>query len=123
MSESNHTNLPVAQKEINQWNFFIHLSQLSGIFIPLGNIIIPLVLWQIKKDQWPEVAEHGREVMNWQLSLLIYVIVGYILVFFLVGFVVLLALCIAFLVFAIVGAIKAQDGTLWKYPLTIRFLK
>lgn len=116
-------NTPASQKDVNQWNFFIHLSQLSGLFIPLCNLIVPLVLWQMKKDEWPDIDAHGKQVINWQISLFIYAIIGYILVFVLVGFLVLLLLGIAFLAFAIIGAIKAQDGQLWKYPLTIRFLK
>lgn len=116
-------NLPASQKDINQWNFFIHLSQLSGIFIPLCNVIIPLVLWQMKKDEWPEVDAHTKEVVNWQISLLIYAFIGAILALFLVGFLVLFVLGIAFLAFSIIGAIKAQEGELWQYPLTIRFWK
>ncbi len=45
--------------EVNQWNMLIHLSQLVGFFIPLGNVIAPLILWQMKKDEDPRIDQHG----------------------------------------------------------------
>lgn len=99
-----------------QYAMFIHLSQLVSI-------IIPLVLWLIKKDSSKFIDENGKIVINWFLSALIYGIIGFLLTFILIGTIVLAALSICYLVFIIMGSIKANNGELWSYPLTIKFIK
>ncbi len=109
--------------EVNQWNMLIHLSQLVGFFIPLGNVIAPLILWQMKKDEDPCIDQHGKEVMNWEISLFIYAVVAGLLCFILIGFLFIAILALMYLIFAIIGGIKANNGEFWQYPMTIRFLK
>lgn len=109
--------------EINQWNLLIHLSQLSGFVIPLGNIIVPLILWQIKKDEDIYIDQHGKEVINWQISLLLYSIISLILSLFFIGLLFLIILAFVYVVFAIIGAVKAKDGELLRYPGSITFIK
>ena len=106
-----------------QMGMFLHLSQLAGFVIPFGGIILPVILWQTQKEKMPALDAHGKMVVNFMLSVLIYAIVSVILMFVLVGFLTLLAVAIIHIVFPIVGAIKANNGELWDYPLTIKFLK
>jgi uncharacterized Tic20 family protein len=106
-----------------QMGLFLHLSQLAGFVIPFGGIILPVILWQTQKEKMPALDAHGKMVVNFMLSVLIYAIVSVILMFVLVGFLTLLAVAIIHIVFPIVGAIKANNGELWDYPLTIKFLK
>ena len=106
-----------------QMGLFLHLSQLAGFVIPFGGIILPVILWQTQKEKMPALDAHGKMVVNFMLSVLIYAVVSVILMFVLVGFLTLLAVAIIHIVFPIVGAIKANNGELWDYPLTIKFLE
>ncbi len=106
-----------------QMGLFLHLSQLVNmILFPIG-VIVPIVLWQTQKDKMPALDAHGKMVTNFMISMVIYGIVSFILCFVLIGFLMLLALGIIGIVFPIIGAVKANSGELWEYPLTIKFLK
>ena len=69
------------------------------------------------------VEEHGKEVINFQISITIWFIVAGIFVILLIGIPFLIALAVLQLIFVIIGAIKADSGILYQYPLTIRFIK
>ena len=106
-----------------QMGLFLHLSQLINVIVPMGGVIAPIVLWQIKKEEIPALDAHGKMIVNWFISALIYSIVSGVLTIVLIGFLGLLALAILSIVYPIVGGIKANNGELWEYPLTIKFLK
>ena len=102
---------------------FLHLSQLAGFLVPLAGLIVPIVIWQIKKKDLPTLDAHGKVVVNWIISELIYAVVGIILSFVLVGVPLLIILGLLGVIFPIIGGIKANNGELWKYPLSINFLR
>lgn len=106
-----------------QMGLFLHLSQLLNVLIPFGGVIAPIILWQMKKDEMPALDAHGKMIVNWMISALIYGVVSFILAFVLIGFLGFLALAIMGIVYPIIGGIKANNGELWEYPLTIKFLK
>ncbi len=108
-----------------QWAMFLHLSQLAGLIVPGLGLVAPFVIWQIKKEQFPELEPHGRMVTNWIISELIYSMAVGVLAIITCGIGALLIIPIAVIaiVFPILGSLKARDGVLWKYPLTITFLK
>ena len=106
-----------------QMGLFLHLSQLANVFLfPVG-IVLPIVLWQTQKDKMPALDAHGKMVVNWMISSTIYMIVSIILIFLIIGILTTIALAIIGIVFPIIGAIKANNGEFWEYPLTIKFLK
>lgn len=109
--------------EQKQMGMFLHLSQLANVFVPIFGLIIPIVLWQTQKDKMPGLDAHGKMVTNWIISSVIYAVVSGILAFVLIEFLGLFALYIMGIVFPIIGGIKANNGELWEYPLTIKFLK
>lgn len=109
--------------EQKQTGMFLHLSQLLNFIVPFGGVIAPILIWQLKKDEMPSLDAHGKMIANWMISALIYSVVSFILAFVLVGFLGFAALAIVGIAFPIVGAIKANKGELWEYPLTIKFLK
>jgi hypothetical protein len=106
-----------------QWALICHLSALSGFIIPFGNLVVPIIIWSAKKDEFPMVDEHGKEVINFQISFTIWFIVSAILIFLLIGIFLLAALALLQLVFVIIGALKADRGELFRYPMTIQFIK
>lgn len=106
------------------WATFCHLAALLGyIGVPFGNVIGPLVVWLIKRDQLPLVEDQGKESLNFQISMTIYTAAAIILSFVLIGIPILLALLIGNLVLVIVAAIRANNGEAYRYPLTIRFVR
>ncbi len=106
-----------------EWALLLHLSQLLGIVIPLAGLLAPLLIWQLKKEALPALDAHGKVVMNWILSALIYLLGASLLALVVVGIPLLLVLVVVAVVFPIIGAIKANAGELWRYPLSIQFLK
>jgi uncharacterized protein len=121
MQYQQQTSLQTAEQR--QMGLFLHLSQLLNAFIfPVG-IVLPIVLWQTNKDKMPALDAHGKMVVNWMISATIYAIVSIVLMFVLIGFLTALVLWLMAVIFPIVGAIKANNGELWDYPLTIKFLK
>ena len=117
-SDSNTTEL-----QTRQWAVFLHVAQLGNFLLPLGGLVAVIVIWQMKKAELPGIDPHARMVLNWQISAFIYGVIGTVLIIIGIGVLILLALAICALVFAIIGAIKANDGVLWKYPLTFPILK
>ena len=104
-----------------QWGMFVHLAVFAGAVIPLGGLIVPIVLWQVKKDEYPSVDIHGRNLMNGMITAFIYAVIGAILLIVWIGVLVLIPLAICTFVFPIIAALKANDGVIWKYPFAIEF--
>jgi uncharacterized Tic20 family protein len=82
-----------------------------------------LVLWIANKDQYPIVDQHGKNIANWGLSVVLYLICSIPLTFVLVGFFFMGALAVLVLIFGIIGAVKANQGEVWEYPLSIKFFR
>ncbi|MDR2761440.1 MAG: DUF4870 domain-containing protein [Planctomycetaceae bacterium] len=101
----------------------IHLSQLLSFVIPGLGIVVPIVLWAIGKDNEPQIDRHGKIVINWLISCLIYLVICFALTFVLVGFLLFIPLIIIIIVFPVIGGVKANSGIEWKYPLSIAFFK
>ncbi len=107
--------------DTDMWGMFIHLSQFCGYMIPLAGLLVPIVLWQVKKDDSDIIDRHGRMVANWIITEFILGIVFALLCFIVIGFPLLIALGVASVVFPIVGAVKANNGEAWPYPCSIKF--
>jgi uncharacterized Tic20 family protein len=106
------------------WCILCHASALLGLFFHfLGHIFGPLIVWMLKRADSPEIDAHGKESLNFQLSMLIYDAAALILCFVLIGIPILILLWILNTVLVIVASIKASDGQLYRYPLTIRFIR
>ncbi|HNY27398.1 MAG TPA: DUF4870 domain-containing protein [Candidatus Sumerlaeota bacterium] len=110
-------------KEEKTMGMLCHLAGLAGCVVPVvGNIVGPLVVWLLKKDTMPFVEEQGREALNFQITLSIAWAIGFVLTFVFIGIFVLMALYVVNLVFAIIAAIKANDGISYRYPFALRIL-
>jgi uncharacterized Tic20 family protein len=112
-----------ASSNVRTWCVLCHASALLGLFFHfLGHIFGPLIVWLLKRGDASEIDAHGKESLNFQLSMLIYDAVALILCFVLIGIPILLLLWLLNTVLVIVASIKASDGELYRYPLTIRFI-
>lgn len=108
---------------LNTYCMLLHLSQLSSIIIPGLGFIMPIVMWLTNKDKNSRIDEHGKATVNWLISLIIYYAVSSLLVFIVIGIFGLVILAILNIIFAIVAAVKANQGEVWTYPLSIQFFK
>ena len=108
--------------EERQWAMFAHLSALIGLVIPLGNLIGPLVIWLMKKESMPFVDQQGKEALNFQITVLIAMMISAVLIIVVIGFVLMFLVGLAALVLTIMAGIKANEGVAYRYPLTLRLI-
>lgn len=113
----------VPSKEEKTLGLVCVLLQFLGFVFPFGSLIGPLVLWLVKKDSSRFLDEVGKETVNFQITLLIAVVISIILCFVLIGALLLFAIGVYALVTIIIAAIKANDGVVYRYPVNIRFIK
>ncbi|MDZ7608751.1 MAG: DUF4870 domain-containing protein [Cyclobacteriaceae bacterium] len=106
-----------------QWSLICHLSGLAGYVIPLGNIIAPMVVRSLKKHQYPKVEIHAKEVINFQISFTIWMVIAAVFIYFNIGIWMLILLIAVHISLMIYAAKKAEDGILFRYPFTVRFLQ
>lgn len=105
------------------WAMLCHLSAFAGYLVPFGNVLGPLIIWLIKKDQYAFVDDQGKEALNFQISIMIWAAISAVLCFVIIGIPLLIAVIIFSIVMTIVAAIKANGGESYRYPLTIRLIQ
>jgi uncharacterized Tic20 family protein len=111
-------------KQEQNWGMLCHLTGLVLLLgVPFGHILGPLIVWLIKRNEYPFVDEQGRESLNFQISMTIYAILSGLLVLVAVGFILLAVVVVADVILVIVASVKVSNGKPYRYPLTIRFLK
>lgn len=109
---------------VRTWTALCHASALLGVFFHFpGHILGPLIVWLVKRGDSPEIDAHGKEALNFQVSMLIYNAVAAVFCLILIGFVALAVLWVLNAVFAIIAAVQAGDGKFYRYPMTIRFIQ
>ena len=108
--------------EERNWAMFCHLGGLA-YFIPLGNIIVPLILWSMRKDSSALVDREGKKALNFQISFTLYMLVAGFLIFVLVGILFLVILGLLQLIFVIMAVVKTLNDEEFEYPMTIKFIQ
>lgn len=111
------------QRQTNQWALILHLSMLAGYIVPMAGLIVPIAIYLIKRQDLPGLVAHGHVVFNWMISVIIYALIFGLLSIVLIGIPFLVALLVLTVVFPVIGAIKAADGEVWRYPLSFQFFK
>ena len=136
------------EQNIRTWSMLCHFAALIGLIIPIGTllgmVVGPLLVWQIKKNDLPEIDRHGKAAVNFQLTVLIInIVVGSFIgilglglglgyywrsPFYMfgsgLGFGLILAILdLAALILAVVAGLKANNGEFYRYPFSIQFLK
>lgn len=111
-------------KEEQNWAMACHLSALAGFLIPFGNMVGPLIVWLIKRAEMPQVEIHGKEALNFQITVSIALLICALLMFVLVGFVLIFIVGLGALVLTIMAAVKVSNGDFgYRYPFALRLLK
>lgn len=120
---------PPGEQQARTWNMWCHLSALAGLVVPFGSILGPLIIWQVKKSEFPSVDIHGKAALNFQLTVLIAVVVlfaaAFVLSFFCIGYLlfpVVFAVGIAGIVFGVIAGLKANEGKEYQYPYSWKLI-
>jgi len=101
---------------------FCHLGAFAGFIFPFGSIIVPLVIWLTKKDESPYIDYHGKESLNFQISVMIAMVIAAILIFVIIGIPLLIALVLFEVVMLIIASIKTSEGAYYRYPISLRLI-
>ncbi len=126
MVEMNKT--PIEQQEPDKdarlWAMLAHLAGFLGYFLPVvGNLIGPLIIWQLKKDLHPYIDEQGKEALNFQITVVIAALVSLLLMIIAIGFVLMPVVIVGAVVLMIIAAIKTNEGVGYRYPFCLRLIK
>ncbi|QHV97275.1 DUF4870 domain-containing protein [Spirosoma endbachense] len=115
--------VPLSESDARMWAMFTHLSALPGSFVLIGSIVLPLVIWQIQKEKSAFVDFHGKEAVNFNITIAIAACLSFLLMLILIGVFLIWVVGVVWLVFTVIAAVKANNGEYYRYPLTIRFIK
>jgi uncharacterized Tic20 family protein len=111
-------------QEERTWAMLTHLSAFAGLVLPFaGNILGPLAIWLVRREQSPFVAEQGRESLNFNISVTLAAIVCSLLVYVFIGILLGLALFVYWLAMTILAGIRAGEGVPYRYPFALRLIK
>lgn len=112
-------------KQERLWCMLCHLSALINliVWIPAVNILGPLTIWAWKKNEFPSIDREGKEAMNFQITLMIYAVIAFVLCFIFIGWLLLPVIYVGGIVLVIIASIKTNNGEKYSYPFTIRFIK
>jgi uncharacterized protein len=106
------------QVDNKTWGMCIHLGQYCGYALPILGLVVPILLWQMKKDD-PAIDRHGRNVANWIITELILALIFWLLCLVVIGIPLLWALGVCAVIFPAIGAVKAYNGDSWDYFFSI----
>lgn len=121
--EESYQPVPTPGPEARQMAMLCHLAALAGFVIPFGNVVGPLVLWLVKKDADPFVDDQGKEAVNFQITITLASIVCMMLMLVVIGFLLIIALAVIWLVFTVIAANLANQGQAYRYPYILRLVK
>ncbi len=108
-------------KQERTWGMLSHLSALSlFVGIPFGNLLGPLVVWLVNRNGSDFVDDQGKEALNFQLSVMLYIVLMAISI---IGAVLIPVAIVADIVLTVIASIRASKGQMYRYPWTIRFIK
>jgi len=110
-------------REERQWAMLCHMSAMLMYVTVIGGLVAPLVIWLLKRDEMPFVADQGRETLNFQITTLLALLVGGCLVIVLVGFVIIGLVLLFHFIVTIIAAVKTSEGVVYRYPVCWRVIR
>ncbi len=122
-NQNNAFSKPFLGLSENNYLLLMHLSQFIGYIILGLGFAVPIIMWLLNKDNSAKVDLHGKNIINFMISMFIYFAIAGVLSFILIGIPLLVILGIIQFVSIILAAIKANNGEYWGYPISIKFLK
>ncbi len=111
------------ETEERNWAMGAHLSALSGLIIPFGNVLGPLIIWLTQKEKSAFVEANAKEALNFNITVFIAFVVSGILTLVVIGLLMLAIVFFAWLILSVMAGIKASKGEQYAYPMTLRLIK
>ncbi len=116
--------IPQPSPKARQWAMFCHYSAFFWFLVPMiGNVLGPLIVWQLKKDLDPFVDEQGKEALNFQITFSILLMICGLLAWVLIGFPLMALISAVALVLVVIAGIRANEGKPYRYPFCWRFVR
>ncbi len=111
-------------EEARKWGMIVHLAALVGLLgNGIGLLLGPLAVWLMKREEDPFIDANGKEAVNFQITMLLAMVVSGFLIIILIGIPMLILFGLIAVVLPILGGLKAKEGEVYRYPMTIRFIK
>lgn len=110
-------------REERQWAMLCHMSAMLMYATVIGGFIAPLIIWLLKRDEMPFVADQGRETLNFQITTLLELVLGALLCLILIGFVIIGAVLVFHFTVTIIATVRSSEGVRYRYPLCWRVLR
>jgi len=110
-------------REERQWAMLCHMSAMLMYVTVIGGFVAPLVIWLLKRDEMPFVADQGRETLNFQITTLLALVVGGCLAIVLIGFVIIGVVLLFHFIVTIIAAVKTSEGVVYRYPICWRVIR
>jgi uncharacterized Tic20 family protein len=110
-------------REERQWAMLCHVSAMLMYVTAIGGLVAPFVIWLLKREEMPFVADQGKETINFQITILLALAASVVLMLVVVGFVVFWALLAFHFIVTLVAAVKVTEGVAYRYPFCWRVLK
>ena len=105
------------------WGMYCHLAGFAGLLVPFGNVLGPLLIWIIKKEEYPFVEVEGKEALNFQITVSIAAIIAGLLSVVLIGIPLLIAIGILAIIFMIKAVMETNEGRPYRYPFNLRLVQ
>jgi uncharacterized Tic20 family protein len=111
-------------REARKWAMICHISALAGLLgNGIGFLIAPLVVWMVKKEDHPFIDDQGKEAVNFQITMILALFLCIPLIFVIIGIPLAIIIGLLMVILPIIAAVKANDGVVFRYPLTLRIIK
>lgn len=115
--------IKVLSESERNWAMLCHLSAFAMFFFPFGGVIGPLICWLSRKDESAWVDANGKASMNFQLSIMLYIVLTIPLLFIIVGIPIMMFLVTLRIICIIIASVKSSKGEKFRYPLSIPFIQ
>lgn len=116
--------VPLPSAEARRWAMFCHYAAFGWFVVPMiGNVLGPLIVWQLKKDSDPFIDQQGREALNFQITFSIWLMICGVLAWIIIGFPLMILISLVALILVIVAGIRANEGKPYRYPFCWRIVK
>jgi uncharacterized Tic20 family protein len=116
--------IPLPSPEARRWAMLCHYSAFCWFLVPMiGNVIAPLILWQLKKDADPFIDQQGKEALNFQITFSLWLVICGVLAWIVIGFPLMVLVSLVALVLVIIAGIRANEGKPYRYPFCWRLVK
>lgn len=113
---------PTPNRNVRQWAMICHISAFLGFIIPFGNLLGPLIVWQMKRDLDPFIDDQGKEALNFQITVTIGVFASILLAIVVIGLFLLALIVMVAVVLMVIAGVKANEGQTYRYPFCLRFI-